>query len=61
MASDNPKALAQIIIDDLNGTITRRFDSKIEMYYLETLKSPTKSIFSIFTDHEEVTSPELKQ
>ena len=34
LVSDNPEELASVIIGDLNGTITHKFDRKLEMYYL---------------------------
>ena len=35
LANDNPKDLARVIIDDLNGNLRHRFDTKVELYYLD--------------------------
>ena len=35
LACDNPEELARVIIGDLKGTITHKFDIKLEMYYLD--------------------------
>jgi len=59
LACDNPEALARVIIDDLQGNLTHRFDTKIELYYLET--SPQKSFFDVFADRlQEDESPDRK-
>ena len=35
LAAHNPEELSRIIIADLKGEITHKFEVKIEMYYLE--------------------------
>lgn len=45
LASDNPEELARLLIDDLTGAITHKFDSKIEMYYLDEAASSYRSKF----------------
>lgn len=54
LASDNPEELAQLLIDDLTGAITHRFDSKLEMYYLEDATSSLRSKFFPLLDVKQV-------
>lgn len=35
LSADNPADLARIIIDDLTGAVTHKFDTKLELYYLD--------------------------
>ena len=44
LMSDNPTELARVLIGDLQGTITHKFDSKLEMYYLVNEDSPSPTI-----------------
>ena len=42
LAIDNPAELARLIIGDLTGKLTHKFDSKLEMYYLEPTNDVTQ-------------------
>lgn len=35
LAADNPEQLASLIVDDIKGNIKHKFDTKLEMYYMD--------------------------